>query len=65
MVNDDENAVLTFKEFTDFIRVKKSTMYKIMQSPQAPHFTQIGSRKIITRRDAIRWVEDNAGFKIF
>ena len=56
--------VLTFKEFMELIRVKKSTMYRIMQSPLAPRFTEIGSLKIITRADALRWIEENAGNRI-
>ena len=61
----EKSYILTFKEFMDFIKVKKSTMYKIMQGPYAPRFTQIGSIKIITRADALRWVEDNSGNKIY
>ena len=56
--------VLSFKEFMDLIRVKKTTMYRIMQSPLAPKFTEIGSLRIITRSDALRWIEKNAGNKI-
>ena len=56
--------VLSFKEFMDLIRVKKTTMYRIMQSPLAPKFTEIGSLKIITRSDALKWIEKNAGNKI-
>ncbi len=57
----EQDDVLTFKEFMEFIKVKKSTMYKIMQSSRAPRFTKIGSMKIITRNDAVKWVEENAG----
>ena len=58
------DEVLTFKEFMDFIKVKKSTMYKIMRSAKAPRFTKIGSMKIITRSDAVKWVEENAGNEV-
>ena len=61
----EKSYILTFKEFMDFIKVKKSTMYKIMQGPYVPRFTQICSIKIITRADALRWVEDNSGNKIY
>ena len=59
-----QDEVLTFKEFMEFIKVKKSTMYKIMRSAKAPRFTRIGSMKIITRNDAVKWVEENAGNEV-
>lgn len=58
------DLILTFREFMNFIKVGKTTMYKIMHSPRAPKFTQIGSIKIITRADAEKWVQNNAGLKI-
>ncbi len=60
----ENQEALNFKEFMELIGVKKSTMYKIMLSPYAPKFTCIGSKKIITRADALKWVEDYAGKKI-
>ncbi len=65
MDNAKQKEVLTFKEFAEFIGVKKSTMYKIMQSPYAPKFTRIGSMRIITRNDALKWIEENAGLIIY
>ncbi len=57
--------ILDFKQFMEFIGVQKTTMYKIMQSPYAPRFTQIGSKKLITREAALQWIEQYAGMRIY
>ena len=57
--------LMTFKEFMQYLGIKQSTMYKIMQSPYAPKFTKIGSIKLIARSAALKWIEDTAGLRIY
>ncbi|MBO4415912.1 MAG: helix-turn-helix domain-containing protein, partial [Lachnospiraceae bacterium] len=56
--------VLTFQEAMELLGFKKSAMYQLLKLPHGPKFTQIGSRKIITRRALLKWIEDHAGSRI-
>lgn len=62
---NDISDVLTFEEAMDVLHVKKTTMYKLMQQPDHPNFVKLGSKKIITRRSLLDWIEKNEGCRIF
>lgn len=63
--NSAVEDVLTFEEAMDVLHVKKTTMYKLMQQPDHPQFVKLGTKKIITRKSLIDWIEKREGCIIF
>ena len=61
---ETKKDILTFQEAMDLLGYKKSAMYQLIKLPHGPKFTQIGSKRFITRRALLKWVEDHAGSKI-
>ena len=63
-ITETNKDVLTFQEAMEMLGFKKSAMYQLIKLPNGPKFTQIGGRKIITRRALLKWIDDFAGTKI-
>ena len=57
--------VLTMDQVMDILKVKRTTMYKLLRQPDGPEFMKLGKRRLITRKSLLEWVERHAGDVIF